>query len=331
MPPLTVSAIVVNLNRRALLGDCLASLAAALRRIDERSEVIVVDNGSCDGSPALVTRDFRDMRLVALERNVGFAAAVTEGIGRSTGRWVLLLNNDATVAPDAVEELLAVGEADEAVGSVAAQMRFSGQPPVINSAGIEIDRLAIAYDRLLGAPPEASEARPAEIFGASAGAALYRRAMLDQIGGFDDSFFVFMEDADVAWRARMCGWRSMYAPAALVEHHHSATAGHGSSFKHFHVGLNRVRLVAKNAQAEHLRRYAAPMLAYDFAYVVYAGIAHRTLAPLRGRVEGLRQWRAYRRVGRGRRGVELARVRGWRSALRRQAVWRRHSAPRASA
>ena len=321
-----VSAIVVNLNRDELLDRCLASLRVALAALDSRTELIVVDNGSNDRSCALVRDRYPDAELVLLGRNRGFAAAASEGIRRSLGRWILLLNNDATIAPDGAAEMLGVADGHAAVGCVAAQMRFVSEPPLINSAGIEVDRLGVAYDRLLGAAPSASETTPTEVFGASGGAALYSRAMLDDIGGFDESFFVFMEDADVAWRARMRGWRALYAPGAVVMHHHSATAGHGSGFKHFQVGLNRVRLLAKNADTSLLRRYGAAMLAYDIAYVVYACAAHRTLAPLRGRVQGVREWRVYRRVGESRRPVELAPIRGWRSALGRHAVWKRRSA-----
>jgi GT2 family glycosyltransferase len=200
-------------------------------------------------------------------------------------------------------------------------MRFADRPGVINSAGIEIDRLGVVYDRLLGAPAGSGGTQITEVFGASAGAALYRKEMLDEIEGFDGSFFVFLEDADVAWRARMAGWRCLYEPRAIAYHHHSATAGHASSFKHFHVGRNRVRLLAKNAPGRQLARYGPLMIAYDGAYVAFAAVADRTLAPLRGRLRGLREWRSYRREARARRPVALAPIRGVRAALERRSSW----------
>ena len=126
--------------------------------------------------------------------------------------------------------------------------------------------------------------------------------MLEQIGGFDDSFFFALEDADVAWRAQMQGWRCLYVPAAVVHHHHGATIAairKGSSLKQFHVGRNRVRMLAKNADAGQLRRYGLAMIGYDLAYVAFAAVTERTLAPLRGRVQGLREWRLPRAGARG--------------------------------
>jgi GT2 family glycosyltransferase len=317
-PGVLVSAVVVNRSRVDLLRPCLASLRAALADVDGGTELAVVDNASSDGSRDLVRDEFPEAKLVALPANRGFAGGVAAGLSQTSGAWALLLNNDAVIEPEAIAELLAVGGAAPDIGSVACQMRFARRPPVINSAGIEVDRLGVAYDRLLGAPPSASEAEPVEVFGASAGAALYRRAMLDDVGGFDESFFLYLEDADLSWRARMRGWRAIYAPAALVHHHHSATSRHGSPLKHFHVGRNRVRLLAKNAETQHLRRAAAGMLLYDLAYVAFAAAGDGTLAPLRGRLRGLREWRAYRRAGAARRPVELAPARGPLAALRRR-------------
>ena len=318
-----LSAIVVNFRQPELLGACLCSLDAALERVEGETELVVVDNASGDGSAELVRHEHPAATLVELEENRGFGGGVNAGLERSRGEFVALVNNDATVEPEALAELLrAAREGGPDVGSVAAQMRFADRPQTINSAGIGIDRLGIVYDRLLGAAAGSGERRPVEVFGASAGAALWRRAALDSLGGFDESFFVYLEDADLAWRARMRGWRSLYAPAAVVYHHHSATAGHASPFKYRWVGRNRVRLLARNADTRMLARQAPAMVAYDLAYVAYAAWHERTLAPLAGRLRGLREWRSARRSGApGRRRVELEPRRGLAAALaRRRAV-----------
>ena len=318
-----VSALIVNYNRRELLAACLRSLAEALARVEDETEVIVVDNGSTDGSARLVEESFPHAVLLALPRNLGFSGGVVQGMGRAQGEWIALFNNDTTLHEDAVAAMLAAGRSADDVGAVAAQMRFADRPDVVNSAGMEMDQLGVAADRLVGAPVAAVDSQePQEVFGATGGAALYRRAMLDQVGGFDETFFAFFEDADLAWRTRASGWRALYAPRAIVYHHHSATAGHGTPAKLYLVGRNRVRTLAKNANTSLLLRRGPYMLLYDAAYVAFASLRYRTLAPLRGRLQGLREWRSYRRKGRAaRRPVQLAPPFGLKRALRRHRVW----------
>jgi len=323
-----VSAIVVNYRRPQMTRACLLALREALGRVDGETEVVVVDNGSGDNSCDVVRETLPDATVVALEENRGFPSGASEGIRHSSGEWVALINNDVIVERDAIAEMLAAARSAPDVGSVAAQMRFAGDGSVLNSAGIGVDRLGIAHDRLLGAPVSASETSPVEVFGACGGAALHRRRMLEEVGGIDETYFFALDDADLAWRAQMAGWRCLYAPTAVVHHHHGATTAHGSDLKYFHVGLNRVRTLAKNADSRQLRRYALPALGYDLAYMAYAAVKDRTLAPLRGRLRGLREWRTYRRAGAPRRAVELTPVAGLRAALGRRAVWERHSAQR---
>lgn len=324
-----ISAVVVNRDRAVLLRAALDSLTAALAATGSATEVVVIDNGSSDDSCAMVAHDFPEILLVELDRNFGFPAAVNLGVERTAGEWILLLNNDATIERDALVHVFADAIPDD-VGAFALQMRFAARTDLINSAGIGLDVLGVAYDRCLGEPIDGEAARPGEVFGASGGAAMYRRAMLEEVGGFDDRSFVYLEDVDVAWRARMAGWRTLYVPGAIVWHHHSATAQHGSDFKYFHVGRNRIRLLARNAHSRQLVRYGPAIMVYDLAYVLYAAIADRSLAPVRGRAAGLREWRALRREGRPRRcPVDLDRPRGLRAALRRRRAWQvGGSAPR---
>lgn len=323
-----VCAVVVNFDGERLLGPCLESVEVALARCaGPRLAVrtILVDNGSSDGSLALVRARFPAVEVVELGRNGGFATGVNAGIARSCEEWLLLVNSDMTLAPTAVERLLAAGE-DPRVGSVGAQIRFAADERAINSAGIEVDVLGVAGDRLVGQPAASASHAPHEVFGVSAGAALYRRSMLAEIGGFDESFFLYLEDADVAWRARAHGWTAVCVPEAVAVHRHSATARHGSPAKHFHVGRNRVRMLAKNATRAQLLRHGPRIVIHDLAHGGYAAVAGRTLAPLRGRIAGLREWRAYRAAGGDRAPVELAPAAGLRAALARNRAWRRYSA-----
>ena len=311
-----VSAIVVTQHGGPLLDACLAALRPALEPLGPEAELIVVDN-SGEGI------DAGEARVVGEGRNLGFAGGVARGLQSAVGEWVLLVNDDAEVEPDCVQALLDVGRAAPRAGAVTGQVRFHARRDVINTAGLVIDCLGVAYDRLAGAP--AYDGGPVEeVFGASACLALYRRAMLDGIGGFDASFFAFGEDADIAWRARMAGWSALYAPASIAYHHGSATAGEASPAKYFLVGRNRMRLLAKNATRGQFARWGWAMALYDIAYVLFVAVTDRTLSPLRGRLAGLREWRRYRRAGVGGRGpAPLAPPTGALGAWRQRNAYRR--------
>jgi GT2 family glycosyltransferase len=318
-----LSAIVVAFGKESLLEECVSRLAAAVERVDGESELIVVLNDVSAAGRERLERRTPPVVTVAGGAELGFAGGVAAGLAVARGEWIALVNDDCALQPDALRELLAAGEGDPGVGSVAAQIRFAARPETINSAGIEIDELGVAWERRLGEPASACETEPVEVFGASAALALHRRAMLDAIGGLDTSFFAYLEDADLAWRARMAGWRCMLAPRAIALHHHSPTLGHGSNAKHLLVGRNRVRLLAKNASRRQLRRRLLRIVAYDLLYVSYAAAVARTRAPLTGRLRGLRDWRADRAAGgSGRREIELAPPPGLLAALHRNRVYR---------
>jgi GT2 family glycosyltransferase len=323
-----LSVIVVNYRAKELLLECLTHLDAAIGQLVHGVEVIVVDNAANGTAARAVNERYPGVIVIEERKNTGFAPAVARALGRAAGQWVALVNNDANVAPNSLVRLLAAGEADPSVGAVAAQVRFASRPDVLNSAGIAVDRLGIAWERLAGQPVSASEASSCDVFGASGCVALYRRAMIDAVGGFDATFFAYLEDVDLAWRSRANGWRCVYEPGAVAYHQGSATAREGSAFKFQLVGRNRMRLLAKNATAAQLLRYGMPMLVYDLAYVTFAGMTGRTLAPLRGRLAGLREWRVYRRAGaRSRRPVPLAPMTaGWRGALGQWRAYRRGQA-----
>jgi GT2 family glycosyltransferase len=319
-----VSAVVLTYHRQDLLVACLRSLEKALAAVPAATEIVVVDNGSPGNVATQRVREWcPPAEIVCLDHNRGYAGGVVEGLRRARGEWVLTVGDDATVDERAVVALLDAGDSATDVGSVAAKMLFSDQSAgrVVNSAGLEIDRLGVATDRLLGQPAGATEQEITAVFGTSGGAALYRAAMLDDVGSFDASFGLYLEDADLAWRAARRGWRCLYAPDAVVYHHHSATTGHRSDGKYFAVGRNRVRLLAKNATRGHLLRYGVPIVLYDIAYIAYAAAVDRTTAPLRGRLSGLRHWRADRRAAKPEVEVQLAPVQGLRKALRRNRAW----------
>lgn len=303
-----VAVIIVNWNGRHHLEGCLAALLA---QTVTDFDAIVVDNGSTDGSVEWVETHFPQVRLIRNEHNVGFAVGNNQAI-RSTGaEFIVTLNNDTRVAPGWLAALVEAAESDPTVGMVASKMIFAGRPDTINSAGIALDPTGIAWDRLGGTPDDPGEKTPIEVFGPCAGAALYRRTMLDQIGLFDEDFFAYLEDVDLAWRARLAGWRCLYAPASRVYHAHSATSIEGSPFKSRLLGRNKVWLFAKNyGPISRLLAYLPLIVLYDLAAVAFALVARGNVHNLLGRIDGLiglrRAWRKRRAVqalARGNRGT----------------------------
>lgn len=318
-----LSVIIPNYRRPDLLERCLRSLRDS--RSDSRVEVetIVVDDGSADDSCRLVRECFPEAVLVALEQNRGYPAAVNAGVQRSLGEWILTLNNDTTVEPGTLDALMAVALSGPNIGSVAAQQRFMSYPQVIYSAGVMVDRRGQAADRLIGHPLTDSEQDPVEVFAACGAAALYRRTMLEQVGGFDERFLFGLEDVDVAWRGRMRGWRCLYAPGAVVYHDLGATVSHGSELRFVQAGRNRLLLIAKNMTTRELIRNAPGIILFDLLYMSYGVLRLRTLSPVRGRWDGLRMWSSMRRSGASdRRAVELEPPTGFKEVLRRRRAWR---------
>lgn len=279
------SIIIVNWNGRQYLERCLSAVAS---QTYSSYETILVDNASCDGSIELARRIYPDIRIVENERNRGFAAGNNDGIRIAQGEYIVTLNNDAIPKQNWLAELVAVADADDSVGMVASKMLFYDWPDIINSTGISLDLAAIAWDRLGGKPAECSETVPVEIFGPCAGAALYKKRMLDDIGLFDEDFFMYLEDVDLAWRARLRGWRCIYAPMAEVLHVHSASSIEGSCFKNRLLGRNKVWVVIKNYPNPHLLVFLPIILFYDMISLPYSVLVRGNVAALQGRLEGLR-------------------------------------------
>jgi GT2 family glycosyltransferase len=202
---------------------------------------------------------------------------------------------------------------DERIGAVAGVLVFAHRPEVVASAGLRVGWDGVAVDARAGRPRSELPAAPVEVFGASGGAALYRRGMLDEIGPFSSAYFFYLEDVDLAWRARLAGWRCLLAPQAVVRHVYSATAGQGSPFKSFHLARNRWLTLFLNLPAG-LGLLCAPLiLAYDLAACAY-GLFQRDYEVLKGRWAALRMlpalWPQRRAVRRLRR-VPLTEIVRW--------------------
>ena len=284
---LLASVLVVNWNGRALLERCLPALAA--QTLDD-FEVVVVDNGSTDGSAELIERLCPGAVVVRAPTNLGFARGNNLGLPRCRGRYVALLNNDCVAEPSWLERAVAAAEASGS-GMVATQQLRAHRPETIDSAGITLDRAAIAWDR--GGGASADRAIHAPLFGPSGGAALYRRELLDDVGFFEGALEMYYEDVDLAWRARLRGWRCAEAADARVLHLGSASAGRNSARKRFLLGRNKLWVAARCYPSE---RYLAAVIAYDVmalaGYVIgapgHAVGADARRAAIAGRLAALR-------------------------------------------
>ena len=278
------SIIVVNWNGKRYLEECLLALLA---QTYSPYEVILVDNGSHDGSVDFVAERFPQVRIIENGENLGFAAGNNVAIRVARGDYIVTLNNDTRAEPDWLEELVKVTEADPRIGMCASKMLFYYHTGVLNSTGISLDRAGIAWDRRGGERDDGREREPIEIFGPCAGAALYRQEMLDEVGLFDEDFFAYHEDVDLAWRARSRGWRCMYSPRAVVYHVHSGTGLEGSAFKNRLLGRNKIWTMVKNYPVPQIFLFLPLIAFYDLASAFYSLLKRRDASPLRGRLASL--------------------------------------------
>jgi GT2 family glycosyltransferase len=257
LPETRVTVAIPTLAADAKLVDCVRSLAEQTRR---DFEVVVIDNsGKGLARQRLETGESVCLCLDVIENetNRGFGAAVNQAYFRSKSPFVATLNDDAEAGPRWLEELLAAMESSPDVGMCASHVRLYGREE-LDSAGMLICADGSSKQRGHLAPPEAYS-HFEEVLVPSGSAALYRRAMLDEIGGFDEDFFLYCEDTDLGLRARWAGWRCLYAPKAVVHHHYSHTAGRATSLKAYYVERNRLYLLVKNFPLPNLMM--APLVA----------------------------------------------------------------------
>jgi hypothetical protein len=267
-----LSIVIVNWNLKDDLRGCLASLAA---QTATDFETLVVDNGSEDGSGDMVAAEFPAVTLLRETENLGFAEACNRGIAASHGEWAVMLNNDTVVDPGFVEALSsAAREAPANCGMLQTLMLYQGRPGTINSTGIELTYSGGGRDRDEGKPGD-GKLVVEEIFCPTAGAAAYRRAMLDEIalpdGVFDRRHFMYYEDLDLGWRARLAGWSASFVPGAIVHHRwHGSSVRHGRSWLEAIACTNRLRTLIKNASIPFILR-TTPRTALEVGKIAWHG------------------------------------------------------------
>jgi GT2 family glycosyltransferase len=275
-----VSVVIPNWNGRRWLPGCLASIAIQHQRV---AEIIVVDNGSTDGSIEHVRREYPDVSLIELGTNTGFAVAANRGIRAAGGELVALINTDVVLEQDWTARMTAALAADPGSASVACKMLDLGDRRLVYDAGDVLRRDGACDQRGRFEADDGRYDQPGEVFGACAGAALYRRAAVLEVGGFDERYFAYLEDVDLALRLRLAGWRCHYEPAVALH------AGEGSSHQlagahHYLVQRNTLLLVGKAFPLRWL-----PLVAYrQLSWLREAARYGRVGVYLRASAAGLR-------------------------------------------
>lgn len=238
-----VSVVIPNYNGEKFIDLCLSSLS---KQSFKDYETIFVDNNSSDKSLEIVKGSYPEIKILALNENYGFSRAVNEGIRASKGEYVVLLNNDTEAQEDWLQSLLTCIEGDNKIFSCCSKMLQFRDRTLIDDAGDEYNLLGWAYKRGDNLKEE-HYVKSGEVFSSCAGAAIYRKSLFKVIGDFDESFFAYMEDMDISYRARICGFKNVYCSEAKIYHVGSGTSG--SKYNSFKVKLaarNNVYVILKN-------------------------------------------------------------------------------------
>ena len=235
---LRASIIIVNYNAREKLLRCLESILSASQK---DFEVIVVDNNSSDGIADHIERDFQNVRLIRSQTNLGFGAGNNLAAREAQGKYLVFLNPDTLVQQGWLEALLKPFDVDDRVGLVTSKILLADEPEIINTCGNSVHFTGLTLCRGLGQVPEAF-AEKQEVDAVSGAAFAIRQDLFETLGGFDEDTFLYMEDTDLSWRARLSGWRCLYTPDSVVLHHYTLRI---TPLKIFYQERNRYLMLVK--------------------------------------------------------------------------------------
>ncbi len=293
-----VTVVIPTWNTRRWLKGCLDGLRA---QTFQDFQVVMVDNGSTDGSVAFVRENYPDVQVLAFAENRGFAAAVNAGIRASRSEYVALLNVDTEPQPDWLSSLVQVMDSSPPeVGALASKMLSLENPALVDDAGDSFSWYGSAWKRGLREPAEAYDS-PAEVLSACGGAALYRRTFLEETGGFDEHFISYLEDVDLGLRGQLLGYRCFYVPSSRVLHQ-----GKGAGIpRPWYVTLvtrNRLAILVKCIPARLWLRHLPTLLYGQFYFFL---VYKKPLASLKGYAAFIRHlpviWKQRRQIQRTRR------------------------------
>ncbi|UCC54631.1 MAG: glycosyltransferase family 2 protein [Anaerolineaceae bacterium] len=237
--PAKASIIIVNYNGLSYLSNCLHSVQATC---DDDVEIIIVDNNSTDGSAEQLVREFPDIWLIRSDENIGFGSGNNIGTRQASGEYVVFLNPDTVVTPGWLDPLIRVFEEDPEVGIATSKILLLREPDQINTCGNNVHISGITICRGLRLDKKAMSAQ-ANVGAASGCAFVMRRDLFWELGGYDDDFFLYMEDTDLSWRAQLAGFRCVYVPDSVVYHDYALRFG---PEKTYYQERNRYLMLLKN-------------------------------------------------------------------------------------
>jgi GT2 family glycosyltransferase len=280
-----VAVVIVNFNGREHITECLESVRRQTRK---PARTIVVDNDSSDGSPELIRERFPEVELVPAGGNVGFAAANNLAARRAEDcEWLALLNPDAFPHPEWLDALVRAAEENTGFSCFGSHMRRAGTVDELDGTGDVYQVGGMAWRRDNGKPD--SRARPpGEIFSPCAAAALYPRAVFLEAGGFDERYFAYYEDTDLAFRLRLRGHRCFYEPSAVVDHVGFAAAGAETPFTAYHSQRNIVWTYVKNMPAPLFWAYLPQHVLVNLLNVAWYSMRGQGRPVLRAKVDAMR-------------------------------------------
>ena len=317
-----VAITIVTFNSGAFIRQCLRYV---FEQDYESKEVTIVDNASTDGTADILGEYEHLARIVRNRENVGFAAGQNQAIALSNARWILTLNPDVRLTPSFIRMLVTAAEDDSSVGSACGKLLAMGadfeipQSPGFDSAGIYMTRNQRHLDRASGIPDQGQYDHVEYVFGGTGAACLYQRRMIEEISingeFFDNDFFAYREDADVAWRAQLAGWKCIYTPLAVAYHVRRVLPSNRGSVPavlNMHSVKNRWLLRIKNMTACVYKRYWLPITMRDLIVICACLVREWSSLPAFWLVlRHLRSTWAKRRVIMQRRRVPDDRMVGW--------------------
>lgn len=267
-----VSVVIPNWNGKKFLAGCLDSLSA---QSYFPLEVIVVDNGSVDGSVDFLRSKYSWVKLACFERNTGFSVAVNRGIGESNGEFIALMNNDTVAHPHWIAEMVAAMRNHPEIGSCGCKMLAYDDPKLLDGAGDGYRRGGLP-GRIGHREIDCGQFDAVRyILGACGGAALYRRSMLEDIGLFDEDYFAYLEDVDLGLRAQSAGYKCLYVPSSVIYHLGCGTTGSG-----YHPLV--VRLSAQNNWNTIIKNIPGPLLWKFLPEIIYWQLFYLAVVVMRG-------------------------------------------------